>query len=106
MIYTSLAVLAMSASAAISPLSNIIHFHPKATQPDTRVSVTLVNQARGFRDVNVGGHTYTVLSHQALEIKAPAGTLVYAGNPTPHFKRGDVVLEVAPQNDHTRVILD
>ena len=106
MIYTSLAVLAMSASAAVSPLSNMVHLHPKAAQPDTRISVTLVNQAYSFRDVQVAGHTYTVNPSHTLTIKAPAGTVIYAASRTPLLHRGDVVLAVTPQYDHQRIALN
>ena len=41
MIYTSLAVLALSASTAVSPLSKLVHFHPRSAQPDTRISLTI-----------------------------------------------------------------
>ncbi len=101
MIYTSLAVLAMSASAvasaAASPLPRMFHLHPRAKQVDDRVSLTLMNQSLMFRDLTVGGQTYTVNAKSRLSIKAPAGTLVYAGTTTLEHKRGDVVLEVSPK---------
>ena len=106
MIYSSLAVLALSASAAVNPFTHVVHMHPKAAQPDTRVSVVLYNSSVGFRDVKIDGHVYTVLSHNKLTIKAPAGTVIYADSRTPTYHRGDVMLEVTPQLDHQKVNLD
>ena len=94
MIYTSLAVLAMSASAAISPLSSLVHLHPHRAQTDDRISLTLYNKAFSFRDITVDGHTYTVEPQHELWIKAPAGTAVYAASRSPTHRRGDLLLEV------------
>ena len=103
MIYSTLAVLALSASATM-PFSNPIHLHPKA--PDTRVEVMLYNKADGFRDVKIEGHVYTVMPHQMLDIKAPAGTVVYADSRTLSLKRGDAILTVTDKLNHQRVDLD
>jgi hypothetical protein len=88
MIYKSLAVLA---------IPRLFHLHPKAKQVDDRVSLTLMNQSMMFRAVTLGGQTYTVNGRSTLRIKAPAGTLVYAGKNSPTHRRGDVVLEVSPK---------
>ncbi len=106
MLYTSLLAVAMSASAAASPLSNFIHLHPHAARPDARVIVTLYNKATLFRDVKVDGHTYTVTPQHTLTIKAPVGTVVYAASRMHDFHRGDVLLEVTPKIDHTRIDLN
>ncbi len=106
MIYTSLAVLAMSASAAMSPLSNLVHLHPRATEADGRVTVTLYNNALSFRDVTVAGQTYTVEPQHTLWIKAPVGTVVYAASRSPAHRRGDTMLEVKPQMDKQMVNID
>jgi len=105
MIYTSLAVLALSASAAVSPLSKLVHLHPHSAQPDTRVSVTLHNDAPMFQDVKVDGHTYTVWSKQGLTIKAPAGTVVYADSSTGSHRRGEVLVTLTAQVDHQSIDL-
>ena len=105
MIYTSLAVLALSASAAVSPLSHLVHMHPHAVQADGRVSLTLLNSSMMFRDVTVAGKTYTMDGRTTLNIKAPLGTIVYAASPTPQFKPGDVVLTVTSAADHQLVTL-
>ncbi len=106
MIYTSLLAVAMSASAVVTPLSNFIHLHPHAAQPDTRISVTLYNNANLFRDVKVDGHIYTVTPQHSITIKAPAGTVVYADSRMYQHRRGDVLMEVTPQANHTRFDLN
>jgi ABC-type transporter Mla subunit MlaD len=97
MIYTSLAVLALSASTAVSPLSKLVHFHPHSAQPDTRITLTLRNDAPVFQDVKIAGRSYTILAHQAINIKAPAGTVVYADSTTGTHRRGDVLVEISSQ---------
>jgi hypothetical protein len=105
MIYTSLAVLALSASTAVSPLPKLVHFHPHAAQPDTRISLTLHNASPIFQDIKVAGRSYTILAHQGLNIKAPAGTVIYADSATSTHRRGDVLLEVSSQVQNEKIDL-
>ncbi len=97
MVYTSLALLALSASTAVSPLPKLVHFHPHAIQPDTRITVTFRNDAPIFQDVKVAGRSYTIMSHQRLVVKAPAGTVIYADSNTGNHHRGDVLVEISAQ---------
>lgn len=97
MIYTSLAVLMLSASAAVSPLSKLVHMHPHMAHADSRVSFTIRNQAPIFQDVKVAGRSYTLQPHAGLTIKAPVGTVVYSDSSTGVHKRGEVVADVTPQ---------
>jgi hypothetical protein len=97
MIYSSLAVLALSASAVVNPFTNRVHMHPSTNHSDNRVSLVLYNNTSGFCDVSVDGHIYTVLQHHSLSIKAPAGTVVYAASPTLNHRRGEALLEVNPE---------
>lgn len=106
MIYSSLAVLAMSASALANPLSNLVHMHPRPAQPDTRVSVLLCNQGNGFKDIKIDGRIYTVEAHHDLTVKAPAGTVVYAASRTFNHHRGDAILELKPELNQKRITLD
>ena len=96
MILSSLAVLALSASAAVSPLSSLVHLHPHVAQADTRVSVKILNGGNLFRDVKVGEQTYTIEPQHVLTIKAPAGTMVYAASRSTFHKRGDALLTLDP----------
>jgi hypothetical protein len=101
MIYTSLAVLALSANAAVSPqIARLVHMHPHASQPDTRISLTIHNQASIFQDVKVDGRSYTIPSERGLTIKAPIGTVVYADSATGRHHRGDVLAEMSSSLDH------
>ena len=96
MIYSSLAVLAMSASAIVNPFTSLIHLHPKSPVADTRVSVVLHNTAPTFEDVKIGDHTYTLQASHSLEVKAPIGTVVYAASNSTHYHRGDAIVEIKP----------
>ncbi len=97
MILSSLAVLALSASAAVNPFTHLFHMHPKAAQIDNRVSVQIYNSGISFRDVKVGGQIYTIEAHHGVVIKAPAGTVVYADSRMANYRRGDTIVEVTPQ---------
>jgi hypothetical protein len=103
MIYTSLAVLALSASAVMNPITHLVHMHPRPAQADNRVSVVLYNNGNSFQDVKVDGHFYTVNAHHTLEVKAPAGTVVYAASRTFSHRRGDAILEVTPKVENQRI---
>ena len=100
MIYTSLALVVLSASAAVSPLSRMVHLHPQA---DSRVSITLHNSGTMFQDLLINGHDYEVKSHEGLTIKAPAGTVVYSNSATNGHRRGDVLLEMSSNVNNSRV---
>jgi len=106
MIYTSLAVLAMSASAAVPPFSHLVHMHPHTKPVDNRINVTLYNQSPSFCELTVDGKTYTVMSHERLYIKAPAGTVVYAATSLPFTKRGAEVLELTDKVDNQKINID
>jgi len=106
MIYSSLAVLALSANAFINPFTNLVHMHSRSAQPDTRVNIVLANKTTRFEDVKIGGHVYTVEANHTLEIKAPAGTVVYAASRTLNHRRGDTIVEVKPELNHQTINLD
>jgi len=105
MIYSSLAVLALSASAIVNPFTNLIHLHPKVTAPDTRVSIVLLNKALTFQDVKIGDKIYTVQASHTLAVKAPVGTVVYAASTSPAHHRGEVLVEVTPALNNQVVYL-
>ncbi len=94
MIYTSLAVLAMSASAAVSPLSRLVHLHARSVQPDKRISLVLYNSSPNFQDVAINGRTYTINSHHDLLVTAPAGTMIFAASNTGQHHRGELISEM------------
>ena len=106
MIYTSLAVVAMSVSAAINPLSSLVHLHPRSPKSDHRIVVTLYNPSVTFRDLKIDGSIYTIHEHEQITIKAPVGTMIYTASRTPIHQRGDVMLELTPQLDHQRILVE
>ena len=106
MIYSSLAVLALSASAAINPFANLVHLHTRPAQPDTRVSIVLRNNNVGFRDVKIGGHIYTVPASHTVSVKAPVGTVVYAASPERNVRIGDAIVAITPELDHKVITLN
>jgi hypothetical protein len=91
-----------SASAAAMTTHNRRPTHAK----DARVNVTLVNQSTLFRDVKIDGRNYTVMPHELLAIKAPAGTVVYAASSFGRIHRGDTLVALTPSLDHSRVSIN
>ena len=105
MIISSL-LLVLAAAMPAAPASNPIHLHPHVSVQDDRVFFRLNNPTKSFRDVKIDGHTYTLASHQTLDIKAPVGTLIYSDSRSYSHKRGDLLLEVSTAQDKTLVRLD
>jgi hypothetical protein len=89
----------MAASASAAGTNHDI----RPTKKNARVYVTLVNKATWFRDVTIDGRTYTVLPNEMLAVKAPVGTMVYAGSEFGRYHRGDALLELTPSLDNSRV---
>lgn len=77
-----------------------------AHKKDARVFVTLVNKSTVFRDVQIDGHSYTMLPHDLLTVKAPVGTVVYAASAFGKFHRGDALVALTPAMDHSRVAIN
>ena len=102
----SLTLLALSACTVASASAAGTNHDLRAPHTkDTRVSVTLVNKSSVFRDVKIGGHSYTVLPNELLAVKAPAGTVVYAASSFGDYHRGDIMVELTSSLDHSRVAL-
>jgi hypothetical protein len=76
------------------------------TKKDARVFVTLVNKSTVFRDVQIDGHSYTMMPHDLLTVKAPAGTVVYAASAFGKFHRGDALVALTSSMDHSRVAIN
>ena len=104
MIYSSLAILAVAASATIPPFGNLFHMHPHA-KPDDRVSVIVVNHGKSFQDVSVDGHVYTITADSNICIKAPVGTIVYRATSRPYHPKGEVLLAMTPEANDQKVEL-
>jgi hypothetical protein len=107
----SLTLLALSAcTVASASAADVNHdlqsAHKLAHKKDARVFVTLVNKSVTFRDVTIDGHSYTMLPHDLLTVKAPVGTVVYAGSAFGRYHRGDALVALTPSMDHSRVAIN
>lgn len=90
------------ASASAAGTNHDIRQHKK----DTRVFITLVNKSVVFRDVKIDGHVYTLHPHDLLTVKAPAGTCVYAASKFGKYQRGDTLVSLTPEMDHSRISIN
>ena len=103
----SLTLLALSACTIASASAAGTNRDLRPThKKDTRVFVTLVNKSVTFRDVTIDGHSYTMLPNDLLTVKAPAGTVVYAGSAYRNCRRGDALVALTPSMDHSRVAIN
>jgi hypothetical protein len=103
----SLTLLALSAcTVASASAADVNHDLQPTHKKDARVFVTLVNKSVTFRDVKIDGHSYTLLPHELLTVKGPAGTVVYAGSAFGKFHRGDALVALTPSMDHSRVAIN
>jgi hypothetical protein len=96
MIYSSFALVALAAAAAIPPFGHHVPMHP-VKQADARVQVTLINHSIRFHNVKVDGHSYEVLAGHSITIKAPAGTVIYRDSAAFMHPRGEVLVALTPE---------
>ncbi len=99
------AVLAPTAANA-APLSNLMHLHPHSAQQDSRISFNLYNGGFTTVEFTAEGQVYNVAPKSRVNVKAPAGTVIYAGANFLVHKRGDAVLTVEPKLRDTAVRLN
>jgi hypothetical protein len=103
----SLTLLALSAcTIASASAAGTNHDLQLKHTKDARVFVTLVNTSTVFRDVTIDGHGYTLMPHDLLTVKGPAGTVVYAASAFGKHHRGDALVALTPSMDHSRVALN
>jgi hypothetical protein len=86
---TSFALLLGAAGATASA-------HASAARGGDRIAVHLVNKGDNAQTIKVDGHIYAVRPHDGLEVKVPAGTVVYAAGASTHYHDGDKLLAVTP----------
>jgi DNA-binding beta-propeller fold protein YncE len=82
------------------------HRHPGVLQADTRITVNLFNSNSVARQVKINDRIYTMQPHQALTIKAPAGTNVYAENSGRLHQKGEVLFPVIAQLQDKTLLLN
>lgn len=93
-------------AASAAPLGKMIHMHPRGSHShDGRVTVFLVNKNDMFRDVQVGGKTYTVLAHESVSITAQSGTQIVAAGPASNA-RGNIVATIEPSLNSRLIYLN
>jgi hypothetical protein len=106
-----LAVLVLTgATASVAnafPMGKLVSLHPHSAQTqDARITVHVYNKGSIFQDLKVAGKTYTVLPHQGLEIKAAAGTEVYAESTSFAHRKGDLLFAVTPAMKDTTISIN
>jgi hypothetical protein len=94
MLFTSAAALVLSASAIVSPLTNLLHLHPKPATQDARVQISIRNEAIALREVKVGRQVYAILPNRVLTLRATPGTIVYYASTMGGHKPGDVFVAI------------
>ena len=99
MFLATLAAFALAASSAVSPA----HAGSMHKPMDTRITVTLANASDSFRDLTIGGKNYELPAHGRLMVTAPAGTAIYADSNTAQYKRGALMMELAPEQNNRTV---
>ena len=104
-------VAALSLALAVTVPSSahaFPHFgvHRTPVVQDGRVSLNLTNNGHSFKDVKIDGTIYTVLPHQSIAVKAPAGTPVYTETTGSLHHKGDVLFAVTPELQGTTVSLN
>jgi len=107
--YKVLFALVLASTALTSANAQLfkapIHLHPTAGQTDDRVTLRIRNENTSFSEVVVNGKTYEVRGHQAVVIKAPAGTVVYAGYGITRHKKGSVLTQMDVASDGKTITL-
>ncbi len=101
---TALLLFAGTAPLQAQLLPHVHHVHATFAAADSRLTVTVRNEAEHFRDVRIAGHVYTVMPNHILIVTAPAGTLIYAAsNMSPQHSKGSVLASVEPGQDTIRI---
>jgi hypothetical protein len=103
MLYSSVAIVALSVTSTFAPFSHIFHMHPSVRTQN--ITVALRNHQAVFQEVTINGHDYTMWAGQGLRISAPAGTAVYAASSHGSIHRGDKIVDIEPALDNTQIVL-
>ena len=105
---TAMSIALMAGAAAFTSGSAYalphfgIHRHAQTNPADDRVEFVLYNTSSLFRDIRIGGKVYTLMGHQHMSFKAPAGTQIYTETTGGLHRKGDLLLQVdRSMNSHT-----
>src|SRR5215469_3635280 len=61
-----------------------------------RVAGHPVNKGEDAQDIKVDGHIYLVKPHDGVEVKVPAGSIVYAAGKSARYQEGDKLITITP----------
>lgn len=87
------------AAGAVAPLP----LQAMSARGNDRVSVHLVNRGDDVQDIKVDGHIYLVKAHDSVEVKVPAGSIVYAAGKSARYQEGDKLITITPAMKDTTV---
>ncbi len=88
------------AAAAVAPPG-----HAMSARGNDRVSVHLVNRGDDAQDIKVDGHIYLVKPHDSVDVKVPAGSVVYSAGKSAHYQEGDKLITITPRMKDTTGVL-
>src|SRR5579884_3242370 len=87
------------AAGAVAPLP----IQAMSLGHNDRVTVHLVNQGDDAQDIKVDGHIYLVKPHAGVDVKVPAGSVVYSAGKSARYQEGDKLITITPQMKDTTV---
>jgi len=93
---------ALAITSLLSPFASFAHHKTPNAEKDTRVSLFIRNDSQTFHDLKIDGHSYSLLAHESIFVKAPVGTVIFADSRFGKFRAGDPLLTVsaALNDDH------
>jgi hypothetical protein len=80
------------AAGAVAPLQ----VQAMSARGNDRVSVHLVNKGDDAQDIKVDGRIYLVKAHDGVDVKVPAGSIVYSAGKSAHYQEGDKLITITP----------
>jgi hypothetical protein len=90
---------AILVAGAVAPLQ----VGAMSARGNDRVSVHLVNKGDDAQDIRVDGRIYLVKPHDGVDVKVPAGSVVYSAGKSAHYQQGDKLITITPQMKDTTV---
>jgi len=74
-----------------------------AARGGDRVAVQLVNKGDEVQDIKVDGKIYLVKPNEKVDVKVPAGSVVYAAGISSQHQSGDKLITITPEMKDTKV---
>ena len=98
------ATAAAPSVASAAPLSGVSNLHPH--NADSRIHVALYNQSFVHHQVRIAGKLYAIEPLRTLIVTVPAGTQIYAASEMHSYKNGSLLIEVTPQDESHKLVLN